>query len=33
LWGLWLGSWWVRRELRLIVGNEEVLGSIQIERD
>jgi hypothetical protein len=30
---LWLGTWWVRGELRLILGNEEVLGSIPVGGD
>jgi hypothetical protein len=32
-WGLgslWLGSWWVRGELGLILGDEEVMGSILV---
>ena len=29
-WGLWLGTWWVRRELILTLGKEEVLDSIPV---
>ena len=31
--GLWLGTWWIRGELRLILGNEEVLGLVLVWRD
>jgi hypothetical protein len=31
--GLWLGTWWVRGELRLILGNEEVMGLIPVGWD
>jgi hypothetical protein len=30
---LWLGTWWIRRELRLTLWKEEVLGLIPIEGD
>jgi hypothetical protein len=28
--GLWLGTWWVRGELGLLLGDEEVMGSIPV---
>jgi hypothetical protein len=28
-----LGTWWIRGELRLILGNDEVLGSIPVGGD
>jgi hypothetical protein len=30
---LWLGTWWVRGELRLTLGKKEVLGSIPVGGD
>jgi hypothetical protein len=30
VWGLWLGTWWIRGELGLALGDEEVMGSILV---